>query len=37
MDEILKNQTFAIHAIAAIALGISLTYPLDTMKALKQV
>ncbi|XP_052179527.1 mitochondrial arginine transporter BAC2 [Diospyros lotus] len=40
MDEILKNQTFGIHAIAAagsVALGAALTYPLDTIKVLIQV
>ncbi|XP_059648095.1 mitochondrial arginine transporter BAC2 [Cornus florida] len=40
MDELLKNQIFATHAIAAagsVALGTALTYPLDTIKILVQV
>ncbi|KAL7001957.1 hypothetical protein U1Q18_003105 [Sarracenia purpurea var. burkii] len=40
MDELLKNQIFATHAIAAagsVALGVALTYPLDTIKVLLQV
>ncbi|CDO97487.1 unnamed protein product [Coffea canephora] len=40
MDELLKNNLFATHAVAAagsVALGTVLTYPLDTLKALIQV
>lgn len=40
MDELLKNQLFATHAIAAagaVLLGTGLTYPLDTIKTLIQV
>ncbi|KAI8554951.1 hypothetical protein RHMOL_Rhmol05G0135900 [Rhododendron molle] len=40
MDELLKNQVFATHAIAAagsVAFGTALTYPLDTIKVLIQV
>ncbi|KAH7844750.1 hypothetical protein Vadar_031312 [Vaccinium darrowii] len=40
MDELLKNQVFATHALAAagsVALGTALTYPLDTVKVLIQV
>lgn len=40
MDELLKNQLFATHAIAAagaVSLGTGLTYPLDTIKTLIQV
>ncbi|XP_057974014.1 probable S-adenosylmethionine carrier 2, chloroplastic [Malania oleifera] len=40
MEELLKNQVFATHAIAAVGsvtLGTALTYPLDTIKILIQV
>ena len=40
MDELLKNNLFATHAVAAagsVALGTVLTYQLDTLKALIQV
>ncbi|EYU35412.1 hypothetical protein MIMGU_mgv1a0082471mg, partial [Erythranthe guttata] len=40
MDELLNNKTFAVHAAAAAAavtLGTTLTYPLDTLKVLIQV
>lgn len=40
MDELLKNKTFAAHAAAAaasVAVGTTLTYPLDTFKVLIQV
>lgn len=40
MDELLKNNLFATHAVAAagsVALGTVLTHPLDTLKALIQV
>ncbi|PQP92655.1 uncharacterized protein Pyn_26966 [Prunus yedoensis var. nudiflora] len=40
MDEWLKNQIFAIHALSgvgSVALGTALTYPLDTIKTLIQV
>ncbi|CAI9103968.1 OLC1v1002568C1 [Oldenlandia corymbosa var. corymbosa] len=40
MDELLKNNLFATHAVAAagsVALGTVLTYPLDTVKSLVQV
>lgn len=40
MDELLKNNLFATHAIAAagsVAVGTALTYPLDTLKVLVQV
>ncbi|KAL3515569.1 hypothetical protein ACH5RR_022471 [Cinchona calisaya] len=40
MDELLKNNLFATHAVAAagsVALGTVLTYPLDTLKSLIQV
>ncbi|KAL0334457.1 UNVERIFIED_CONTAM: hypothetical protein Sangu_1601900 [Sesamum angustifolium] len=40
MDELLKNKTFAVHAAAAagsVALGTTITYPLDTLKVLIQV
>lgn len=40
MDDLLKNQLFATHAIAtagSVTLGTALTYPLDTIKVLVQV
>ncbi|KAA8545567.1 hypothetical protein F0562_020351 [Nyssa sinensis] len=40
MDELLKNQMFVTHMIAAagsVTLGTALTYPLDTIKSLIQV
>ncbi len=40
MEDLLKNQLFATHAIAAttsVTLGTALTYPLDTIKVLVQV
>ncbi|XP_038893236.1 probable S-adenosylmethionine carrier 2, chloroplastic [Benincasa hispida] len=40
MDEFLKNQIFATHAVAAVGsvtLSTVLTYPLDTIKTLIQV
>lgn len=40
MDELLKNQIFATHALAgvgSVTLGTALTYPLDTIKILIQV
>ncbi|KAM6592486.1 hypothetical protein CsatA_000189 [Cannabis sativa] len=40
MDELLRNQIFAIHALAAagsVTLGNALTYPLDTAKVIIQV
>ncbi|XP_023522692.1 mitochondrial arginine transporter BAC2 isoform X1 [Cucurbita pepo subsp. pepo] len=40
MDEFLKNQIFATHAVAAagsVTLSTALTYPLDTIKTLIQV
>lgn len=40
MDELLKNQVFLSHAVAAagsVTLGTALTYPLDTIKVLIQV
>ncbi|KAF5961827.1 hypothetical protein HYC85_003036 [Camellia sinensis] len=40
MEELMKNQIFATHAIAAagsVTLGTVLTYPLDTIKVLIQV
>lgn len=40
MDEFLKSNTFATHAVAAVgsvALGTALSYPLDTLKVLLQV
>ncbi|XP_057495934.1 mitochondrial thiamine pyrophosphate carrier 1-like isoform X1 [Actinidia eriantha] len=40
MDELLKNQFFATHAIVAagsVTLGTALAYPLDTIKVLVQV
>lgn len=40
MDEFLKNQIFATHAVAAtgsVTLSTVLTYPLDTIKTLIQV
>ncbi|RXH70008.1 hypothetical protein DVH24_007264 [Malus domestica] len=39
MEELLKNQIFAIHALSgvgSVALGTALTYPLDTIKTLIQ-
>ncbi|CAL5358386.1 unnamed protein product [Camellia sinensis] len=40
MEELMKNQMFATHAVAAagsVTLGTALTYPLDTIKVLIQV
>lgn len=40
MDEFLKNQIFATHAVAAVGsvtLSTVLTYPLDTIKTIIQV
>lgn len=40
MDELIKNQVFVSHAVAAagsVTLGTALTYPLDTIKVLIQV
>ncbi|KAJ4838341.1 hypothetical protein Tsubulata_002778 [Turnera subulata] len=40
MDELLNNQLFATHAIAAagsVTLGTAVTYPLDTIKLIIQV
>ncbi|PON64658.1 Mitochondrial carrier domain containing protein [Trema orientale] len=40
MDELLRNQIFGIHTIAAagsVTLGTALTYPLDTVKVIVQV
>ncbi|KAK7260327.1 hypothetical protein RIF29_26288 [Crotalaria pallida] len=40
MGDLSKNQTFAVHGIAAVgsvALGTAFTYPLDTIKVLTQV
>ncbi|KAL2519857.1 Mitochondrial substrate carrier family protein [Forsythia ovata] len=40
MDELLKRDTFATHAVAAagsVALSTALSYPLDTLKVLMQV
>lgn len=40
MDELLKNQVFVSHAVAAagsVTMGTALTYPLDTIKVLIQV
>lgn len=40
MEELSKNQIFAVHGIAgagSIALATAFTYPLDTIKVLIQV
>lgn len=40
MDEFLKSNTFATHAVAtvgSVAFGTALSYPLDTLKVLLQV
>ncbi|KVI10956.1 uncharacterized protein LOC112505650 [Cynara cardunculus var. scolymus] len=40
MEDFIKNQTFAIHAVAgagALTLGTAATYPLETIKTLVQV
>ncbi|CAL5379400.1 unnamed protein product [Camellia sinensis] len=40
MEELMKNQMFATHAVAAagsVTLGTALTYPLDTIKVLIQL
>ncbi|KAL2497216.1 Mitochondrial substrate carrier family protein [Abeliophyllum distichum] len=40
MDELLKRNTFATHAVAAagsVALSTAMSYPLDTLKVLMQV
>lgn len=40
MDDLSKNQIFAVHGIAgagSVALATGFTYPLDTIKVLTQV
>lgn len=40
MDDLSKNQIFAVHGIAAagsVAVATALTYPLDTVKVITQV
>lgn len=40
MDELLKKNLFATHAVAAagsVAIGTAVTYPLDSLKVLVQV